>query len=184
MGTKSKHYNFDNDSGRTSSSFARMTSFWGGAKRRLQNLFIILYNFSMVRTRIAPSPTGEDIHIGNLYTALINWSWAKKNHGKFIVRIEDTDRTRLVENSEQKILQTLKNFGLNYDEGPDVNGPYKPYRQSERLSLYKKYIEQLISKGAAYYCTCSKQRLDEIRLLQQKQKQVPKYDKHCRNIKH
>lgn len=133
----------------------------------------------MVRTRIAPSPTGEDIHIGNLYTALINWVWAKKNKGKFIVRIEDTDRTRLVKDSEKKILQTLKAYGLNYDEGPDMDGPYKPYRQSERLTLYKKYVEQLIDNRAAYYCICTKERLDEIRILQQKQKQIPKYDKYC-----
>ena len=133
----------------------------------------------MIRTRIAPSPTGEDIHIGNLYTALINWAWAKKNKGKFIVRIDDTVRTRLVKNSEQRILQTLKDYGLDYDEGPDVQGPYKPYRQSERLALYKKYAKQLIDKGTAYYCTCSKKRLDELRTLQQKQKQIAKYDKYC-----
>ena len=133
----------------------------------------------MVRTRIAPSPTGEDIHIGNLYTALINWTWAKKNKGKFIVRIEDTDRSRLVKESEKKILQTLKDYGLNYDEGPDVGGPDKPYRQSERLSLYKKYSQELLDKGTAYYCICSKQRLDELRTIQQKHKQIPKYDKHC-----
>ncbi|OGK32421.1 glutamate--tRNA ligase [Candidatus Roizmanbacteria bacterium RIFCSPHIGHO2_12_FULL_36_11] len=140
---------------------------------------MMYYNLSMVRTRIAPSPTGEDIHIGNLYTALINWAWAKKNKGKFIVRIEDTDRSRLVKDSEKKILQTLKDYGLNYDEGPDVGGQYKPYRQSERLSLYKKYSQELLDKGTAYYCTCSRERLDELRTLQQKQKQVPKYDKHC-----
>ncbi|MBI2641546.1 glutamate--tRNA ligase [Candidatus Roizmanbacteria bacterium] len=133
----------------------------------------------MVRTRIAPSPTGEDIHIGNLYTALINWAWAKKNKGKFIVRIEDTDRSRLVRDSEQKILKTLKAYGLTYDEGPDIGGPYKPYRQSERLDYYKKYAEELIDKGVAYYCTCTKERLDELRTLQQKQKQIPKYDKFC-----
>jgi len=133
----------------------------------------------MVRTRIAPSPTGEDIHIGNLYTALVNWVWAKKNKGKFIVRIEDTDRTRLVKDSEKKILRTLKDFGLNYDEGPDVAGKFEPYRQSERLPLYLKFAEQLVKKKAAYYCICSKERLDEIRLLQQKQKQIPKYDKYC-----
>ena len=133
----------------------------------------------MVRTRIAPSPTGEDIHIGNLYTAYINWAYAKKNNGQFIVRIEDTDRQRLIEGSEAKILSTLKAFGLEYDESVDKDGQYGPYRQSERLELYKKYATELISKDGAYYCTCSKERLDELRLRQQSDKKVPKYDKHC-----
>ena len=133
----------------------------------------------MVRTRIAPSPTGEDIHIGNLYTALINWAWAKKHKGKFIIRIEDTDQERLVKGSEEKILQTIKEYGLNYDESTDIGGQYGSYRQSERLSVYKKYADELIKKKAAYYCTCTKERLAELRAAQQKQKQIPKYDKHC-----
>ncbi len=116
-----------------------------------------------VRTRIAPSPTGEDIHIGNLYTALINWTVAKKNQGKFIIRIEDTDRERLIEGSEQKILSTIKAYGLAYDEGPDIKGPFAPYRQSERLKLYKQYAEELIEKESAYYCFCSKEKLEELR---------------------
>ena len=87
----------------------------------------------MVRTRIAPSPTGNDIHIGNLYTAYINWAYAKKMKGKFIIRIEDTDRERLVEGSEQKILSSLNAYGLTHDEGPDIGGSHAPYRQSERL---------------------------------------------------
>lgn len=116
-----------------------------------------------VRTRIAPSPTGEDIHIGNLYTALINWTVARKNQGKFIVRIEDTDRERLVEGSQERILSTLKLYGINYDEGPDIGGPFAPYRQSERLKFYQKYANQLIDQGAAYYCFCSKERLEELK---------------------
>ncbi|MBI2034850.1 MAG: glutamate--tRNA ligase [Candidatus Levybacteria bacterium] len=132
-----------------------------------------------VRTRIAPSPTGEDIHIGNIYTALINFAFAKKQNGKFIVRIEDTDRERLVEGSEQKILDTLKAYGLIYDEGPDKDGDFGPYRQSDRLDIYKKHAEELIRKGAAYYCFCSKERLESIRLEQQKNKQIPRYDKYC-----
>jgi len=83
----------------------------------------------MVRTRIAPSPTGADLHIGNLYTALINWAWAKKNNGQFIVRIEDTDRTRLIKGAEERILQTLKDYGLEPDEDPEKGGPFAPYRQ-------------------------------------------------------
>lgn len=116
-----------------------------------------------VRTRIAPSPTGEDLHIGNIYTGLINFAFAKKSNGKFIIRIEDTDRTRLIEGSEEKILSSLKKFGLNYDEGPDIGGPYAPYRQSERKNTYQQYAEELMKKEAAYYCSCSKEKLEEIK---------------------
>ncbi|MDP4011479.1 MAG: glutamate--tRNA ligase [Candidatus Roizmanbacteria bacterium] len=133
----------------------------------------------MIRTRIAPSPTGEDIHIGNLYTAYINWAFAKKNGGKFIVRIEDTDRTRLVEGSEQKILSTLNAYSITPDESVEVDGEYGPYRQSERLAIYKKYAEELISKNKAYYCICSRERLAEVREEMKAQKIVPKYDKYC-----
>ncbi len=138
----------------------------------------------MVRTRIAPSPTGEDIHIGNLYTALMNWAYAKKTNGKFIIRIEDTDRTRFQEGAEEKILSSLKAFGLSYDEGPDIGGPFVPYRQSDRLDIYKKYAEELVEKGAAYYCFCTKDRLDSLREQQQKEKKTPRYDKYClENVK-
>lgn len=134
-----------------------------------------------VRTRIAPSPTGQDLHIGNLYTALINWAVARKNNGKFIVRIEDTDRERFVQGAQEKILSSLKAFNLNYDEGPDIGGPFAPYKQSERLSLYQKYIQELIKKGQAYYCFCTKERLDMMRKEQIAKKQPPKYDKYCLN---
>ncbi len=134
-----------------------------------------------VRTRIAPSPTGEDLHIGNLYTALINWTVARKNKGKFIVRIEDTDRERFVKGAQEKILSSLKAFHLNYDEGPDIGGPFAPYRQSERLPLYQKYIQELIKKGQAYYCFCTKERLDTMRKEQIAKKQPPKYDRFCLN---
>ncbi|MGB9707187.1 MAG: glutamate--tRNA ligase [Microgenomates group bacterium] len=136
----------------------------------------------MIRTRIAPSPTGEDLHIGNLYTALINWVWARKNRGKFIVRMEDTDRQRLVKGAEEKILKTLNDFGLQPDEDPNKGGPFGPYRQSERLALYQKYAHQLVEKGFAYYCICSKERLEEVRKKQIAQKQIPRYDRHCRNL--
>lgn len=136
----------------------------------------------MVRTRIAPSPTGQDLHIGNLQTALFNWTWSRKNKGHFIVRIEDTDQTRLIEGSEDKILETLKNYGLDNDEGPNADGKYGPYRQSGRLDIYKKYADELIQKKAAYYCTCSKERLEEVRKKQLAEKQVPRYDRHCRKL--
>ncbi len=124
-----------------------------------------------VRTRFAPSPTGDDIHIGNLSTVLKTWAFAKKNNGQFVLRIEDTDQERLVEGSEQKIEDALKRFSLNYDEGPDVGGEFGPYRQSERLDIYKKYAEELITKGVAYYCFCSKERIEELR-KQEEQKEV------------
>lgn len=133
----------------------------------------------MIRTRIAPSPTGEDLHIGNLYTALINWAVAKKNNGQFIIRIEDTDRIRLVKGAENKILLSLKNYKLDYDEGPDIGGKYAPYRQSERLDIYHKYILELIGKNIAYYCICTKERLIALREQQIKEKKQTKYDKHC-----
>ncbi len=117
-----------------------------------------------VRVRIAPSPTGEDLHVGNVYTGLINFAYARKNKGKFVIRIEDTDRTRLVEGSEAKILQSLKNFNLNYDEGPDIGGPFAPYRQSERLEVYKKYADELINKDAAYTCFCPPEKLEKLKL--------------------
>src|SRR3989338_4554442 len=137
----------------------------------------------MVRTRIAPSPTGEDIHIGNLHTALINWTFAKKNDGQFIVRIEDTDQQRLIKGSEERILKTLKEYGLIYDEGPDAGGSAGPYRQSERLETYQIYGKELIEKKVAYYCFCSKERLESLRKKQQKEGLVPRYDKHCLNLK-
>lgn len=132
-----------------------------------------------IRVRIAPSPTGQDLHIGNLYTALINWAFARQSKGRFVVRIEDTDQTRLVPGSEKRILRTLKNYGLNYDEGPDKKGPYSPYRQSKRLKLYQKYAQELVAKGQAYYCTCTPQRLESLRKDQQAKKQLPKYDRFC-----
>ncbi len=135
----------------------------------------------MTRTRIAPSPTGEDIHVGTVATALMNWVWAKKNQGQFVVRIEDTDRTRLVVGGEQKMLSTLNRLGLIPDESPELGGPYGPYRQSERLPLYQKYAKELIVKGKAYYCICTPERLAEMRKEQQSKKQIPKYDRYCYN---
>ncbi|MBI5045098.1 MAG: glutamate--tRNA ligase [Candidatus Levybacteria bacterium] len=136
-------------------------------------------NTKKVRTRIAPSPTGEDIHIGNLYTALINYVFAKKNNGEFIIRIEDTDRGRFQEGAEKRILSSVKSFGLTYSEGPDIGGPFKPYRQSERLEIYQTFAKKLIEKKNAYYCFCTKERLDELRAKQSEMKQTPRYDKHC-----
>jgi glutamyl-tRNA synthetase len=125
----------------------------------------------MVKTRIAPSPTG-DPHIGTAYSALFNYAFARKNKGKFVLRIEDTDRTRLVSGSIEKILDFLKWLGLDWDEGP--------YKQSERLIIYKKAAKKLVEKGAAYYCNCSSSRLGKLRESQQAKKEVPRYDGKCR----
>lgn len=132
------------------------------------------------RVRIAPSPTGEDLHIGNVYTALLNYIFAKKMDGKFIVRIEDTDRQRLVKGSEEKILSSLRWFGLNYDEGPDIGGPYGPYRQSERKDLYLHYAEKLVGLGYAYYCFCTPEDLERMRGEQQKKGLPTLYDGRCK----
>ncbi|MFZ6035306.1 MAG: glutamate--tRNA ligase [Patescibacteria group bacterium] len=133
----------------------------------------------MVRTRIAPSPTGQDVHVGSVATALMNYAWAKKNNGQFIIRIEDTDRTRLVPGGEEKMLDTLDKIGLHADESPKIGGPHVPYRQSERLEKYKKYASELVSKGKAYYCICTPDRLTKMREEQQAKKQIPKYDRKC-----
>ena len=135
-----------------------------------------------VRTRIAPSPTGLDLHIGNAYTAYINYIVAKKAGGQFIIRIEDTDRTRLVEGSEKRILASLDWLGIPHDEGPDIGGPYAPYRQSDRLPLYKQYAEELVEKGHAYYCFCTEDRLADMRKKQEEQHLPPMYDGLCKKI--
>lgn len=138
---------------------------------------------SIVRTRIAPSPTGQDLHIGNAYTALINYVFAQAHSGQFIIRVEDTDRTRLVDGSEGRILASLKWLGIPYAEGPDIGGPFAPYRQSERLDLYKKYAEELVTKGHAYYCYCTADRLAEMRKAQEAKHEPPMYDGLCKKIK-
>ena len=115
-----------------------------------------------IRTRFAPSPTGY-LHIGGLRTALYTYLIAKKNKGKFLLRIEDTDQDRYVEGATEVIYNTLRLVGLNHDEGPDIGGPYGPYIQSERKPVYLKYAKELVEKGGAYYCFCSKERLDQLR---------------------
>ena len=134
------------------------------------------------RTRIAPSPTGLDLHIGNAYTALINYVVAQKSGGQFIIRIEDTDRTRLVEGSEQRILSSLEWLGIPHHEGPDIGGQYEPYRQSDRLRGYRKYAETLIEKGHAYYCFCTPERLLEMRNKQEIDHKPPMYDGLCKSL--
>lgn len=136
--------------------------------------------FEPVRVRIAPSPTG-DPHVGTGYIALFNYAFAKRNGGKFILRIEDTDRVRSSLESEKAILKALKWLGIHWDEGPDIDGPHGPYRQSERSAIYKEYAEKLLQSGSAYRCICSNERLEEVRKRQQILKQPTGYDGHCRN---
>ena len=135
----------------------------------------------MVRTRAAISPTGYP-HIGTIYQALFDYAFAKKNKGQFVVRIEDTDRDRFVADAENKVYSALDWFGLVEDESPRKKGPYVPYRQSDRLDIYRKYAEELVEKGNAYCCFCSKERLEEVRKRMQLEKKIPMYDKHCRNM--
>ncbi len=134
-----------------------------------------------VRTRFAPSPTGY-LHIGGLRTALYAYLFAKKNDGDFILRVEDTDRERLVEGACDVIYNTLKDTGLNYDEGPDAGGDFGPYIQSERKEIYRQHAEQLIESGAAYRCFCTKERLAEVRAEKEAKGEQFKYDKHCLHL--
>jgi glutamyl-tRNA synthetase len=128
-----------------------------------------------VRTRIAPSPTG-DPHVGTAYIALFNLCFARQHGGKFILRIEDTDQTRSTPESEQAILDSLRWLGLDWDEGPDVGGPHGPYRQSERMGMYRQYAEELIAKNHAFYCFATAEELDEMRRKQQARGETPQYD--------
>jgi glutamyl-tRNA synthetase len=135
----------------------------------------------MVRVRFAPSPTGY-LHIGGARTALFNWLFAKKHKGKFILRIEDTDKERSTDESLQEILKSLRWLGLNWDEGPDIGGPYGPYFQSQRLDIYLKYIDRLLKENKAYKCFCTKEELDAERKIAEAEKRPFKYTGKCRNL--
>ena len=134
-----------------------------------------------IRTRIAPSPTG-DPHVGTAYIALFNLAFAKKNGGDFLLRIEDTDQNRSTKESEDQIFDALKWLGLNYDEGPDVGGDCGPYRQSERFHIYGEYAQKLVDNGTAYHCFCTQERLENLRDRQKAMKKAPGYDGHCRAL--
>ncbi len=135
-----------------------------------------------VRVRYAPSPTGLQ-HIGGVRTALFNYFFAKSNGGKFILRVEDTDRLRYSDESLQDLYDTFEWLGIKWDEGPDVGGEYGPYIQSERFSIYKEYAEKLVDSGDAYYCFCTSERLEQLRDIQSKEKsKVQGYDRHCRDL--
>lgn len=135
----------------------------------------------LVRTRIAPSPTGFP-HVGTAYIALFNMAFAKANGGEFILRIEDTDQTRSTAQSEQMILDALRWIGLEWSEGPDVGGQHAPYRQSERKAIYQQYAEELLNKGYAFRCFCTPEELEQMRAEQIARGEMPKYDGRYANL--
>ena len=135
----------------------------------------------MVRTRYAPSPTG-DPHVGNIRTAVFAWALARAEGGQFLLRIEDTDRNRLAPGSVERIFESLRWLGMDWDEGPDVGGPHGPYVQSQRLERYRAAAERLMSEGRAYRCFCTPERLDRLRAEQAARKQPPGYDGLCRGL--
>lgn len=136
---------------------------------------------SAVRVRIAPSPTGEP-HVGTAYIALFNYLFAKKHGGKFILRIEDTDATRSTPEFEKKVLDALKWCGLEWSEGPDIGGPYGPYRQSDRKDIYKPYVEKIVANGHGFRCFCTPERLEQMREAQRAAGKPPKYDGLCLSL--
>ena len=138
-------------------------------------------NIKEVRVRYAPSPTGLQ-HIGGVRTALFNYLYARSQGGKFILRLEDTDRTRYDEKYVQNLYDTMQWLGIDWDEGGSKGGDYGPYVQSERFELYKEYAQKLIENGEAYYCFCDAERLERIRKIQTENKMAPGYDRNCRHL--
>ncbi len=134
-----------------------------------------------VRVRFAPSPTG-DLHVGNIRTALFDWAYARHTGGKFIFRIEDTDRERVTDEYIQAAIDTLKWLGLTWDEGPEVGGPNGPYLQSQRLDIYAKWAAKFLADGFAYHCYCSSEELEAVREAQRKANVAPGYNGHCREL--
>lgn len=136
---------------------------------------------SDIRVRYAPSPTGH-LHIGNARTALFNYLFARNQKGQFIIRIEDTDQKRNIVGGEESQLKYLKWLGMDWDESVDVGGEYGPYRQSERLDIYKKYYEDLLEKGLAYKCYCTEEELEKEREEQIARGEAPRYSGKCRHL--
>ncbi|MDO9399632.1 MAG: glutamate--tRNA ligase family protein, partial [bacterium] len=136
---------------------------------------------SNIRVRFAPSPTGF-LHIGSLRTVLFNYLIAKSLGGKLILRIEDTDQKREVEGATEGLIKILDWIGLKFDEGPHIGGKYGPYIQSQRLAIYKKYIDELLVEDKVYHCFCSAERLQKMREEQQNKKLPPRYDRKCRDL--
>ena len=134
-----------------------------------------------VRVRFAPSPTGP-LHIGGLRTALFNWLFARRHGGRFVLRLEDTDRRRLVPGSAEHIMTMLRSYGLDYDEGPDVGGPHGPYVQSERRERHRQQAQWLVQQGAAYPCYCSAERLAAVNAEKRSRGEASGYDRRCRDL--
>lgn len=133
------------------------------------------------RTRFAPSPTGF-LHIGTMRTALFDWLLARGSGGQFLLRIEDTDRNRYVAGAEEQLKASLRMMGFDWDEGPDVGGPYAPYQQSERLPIYRRYARQLLDAGSLYPCFCTSERLKQVNDEKIARREPPGYDRHCRYL--
>ena len=134
-----------------------------------------------LRVRIAPSPTGT-VHLGLCRTALFNWAYARGRSGAFILRVEDTDRTRSTAESEAAILDGLRWLGIDWDEGPGIGGPHEPYRQSERSESHERVAAQVLESGHGYRCFCTPERLDELRASQEANKETSRYDQRCRSL--
>jgi nondiscriminating glutamyl-tRNA synthetase len=132
----------------------------------------------VTRVRFAPSPTGH-LHVGGARTAIFNWLFAKRHGGTFIIRVEDTDQARSTRESEQMVLDDLRWLGLQWDEGPDAGGPHEPYRQSERVAMYRRVANELIARGVAYRCTCTEEELEAKRKLAEVEGRPPHYDLTC-----
>ena len=135
----------------------------------------------MERVRFAPSPTGH-LHIGGARTALFNFLYARHTGGKFILRIEDTDLNRSTLESEKVIIEGLRWLGINWDEGIEVGGEYGPYRSTERIDLYRPYVQKLLDEGKAYLCYCTEEELEREREEALKRGEMPRYSGKCRNL--
>ncbi|VDP56575.1 unnamed protein product [Heligmosomoides polygyrus] len=142
---------------------------------------LLMITVDGVRVRFAPSPTGH-LHLGGLRTALYNFLFARHHKGSFVLRIEDTDRARLVPESVGSIERLLHHYGLHYDEGPSSGGSYGPYQQSERLPFYRDAVHQLLDTGHAYRCFCSDHRLALLRKDAVRRNEIPTYDRRCRSL--
>jgi glutamyl-tRNA synthetase len=134
-----------------------------------------------VRTRFAPAPSGS-IHVGNARTALFSWLTARHDGGRFVLRVEDTDASRVTEEAVHGLMESLRWLGIDWDEGPDVGGPHAPYRQSQRIDIYHEQAERLVKQGAAYRCYCTPEELEERRRVAMARGQAPGYDGRCRNL--
>src|SRR5512132_993221 len=134
-----------------------------------------------VRCRFAPAPSGS-LHVGNVRSALFSWLWARRNGGAFILRVEDTDRSRVTEEAVRGAIEDLRWLGLEWDEGPEVGGPHGPYRQSERLDIYRTTVERLRMSGDAYVCYCTKEELAARDEQQRARGEPTGYDGHCRDL--